>query len=221
MIIPGVQKPHWSASCSTKAFCKRPSSFPCARPSMVMIFFPWAFTARVMQEQTARPSSSTVHAPHSPWSHVRLVPVRFRRSRRASTRVTRGSSRRTCSLPFTFSRTSTWPGPSGWDLVVEAWAREAGFTNMPTATAPLAIPAVFRNFLLESFGFPFLVFSIADSVDLLPCDHSEILLAPQTNRSPQRHRDTEKGPFDCVGKGHGCLVRFLSVSFLCASVPPW
>ena len=49
------------------------------------------------QELTRRPSTSTVHAPHWPWSHPFLVPVRSAISRRASSSVTRGSSCSVCS----------------------------------------------------------------------------------------------------------------------------
>lgn len=50
-----------------------------------------------------RPSSSTVQAPHWPWSQPFLVPMRSSRSRRASSRVVRLSTVRECVSPLTRS----------------------------------------------------------------------------------------------------------------------
>ena len=50
---------------------------------MVVISAPLAATARVRQELTRRPSTSTVQAPHWPWSQPFLLPVRSRCSRRS------------------------------------------------------------------------------------------------------------------------------------------
>jgi hypothetical protein len=58
-----------------------------ARPSMVVTCAPSFMTASVRQELTRRPSTSTVQAPHWPWSQPFLVPVRSRCSRSASSRV--------------------------------------------------------------------------------------------------------------------------------------
>ena len=46
-----------------------------ARPSIVVTSRPSAIAASVRQERTRRPSSSTVQAPHWPWSQPFLVPV--------------------------------------------------------------------------------------------------------------------------------------------------
>ncbi len=61
-------------------------------PSMVVISSPSCITARDRQELIRRPSAITVQAPHWPWSQPFLVPVRWRCSRRASSRVVRVSS---------------------------------------------------------------------------------------------------------------------------------
>ena len=60
-----------------------------ASPSIVVISAPSCMTASVRQELMRRPSTSTVQAPHWPWSQPFLVPVRpdARAGRRA------GSSR--------------------------------------------------------------------------------------------------------------------------------
>ena len=57
------------------------------------------------------PSMMTVHAPQEARSHTFLAPVMSRRLRKASSKVTRGSSFSTCSLPLMRRRTGTGPGP--------------------------------------------------------------------------------------------------------------
>ena len=54
-------------------------------------FLPWASIARVEQEYESFLSIITVQAPHSPRSQTRLAPVTSRSSRKASSKVTRGS----------------------------------------------------------------------------------------------------------------------------------
>ena len=83
-LIPGVQMPHCAPPCSTNAFC---SAFPVrvlAAPSIVITRRPSACAAGTMQESTATPSISTVHAPHSPSPQPSLVPVRPQSSRNTS-----------------------------------------------------------------------------------------------------------------------------------------
>ena len=90
---PGVQKPHCRPCSSRKAACtgdSAPSGPP--TPSIVVTSAPSAWTANTRQERTASPSSSTVHAPHTPCSHPRWVPVRWHRSRMKSASVSRGST---------------------------------------------------------------------------------------------------------------------------------
>src|SRR5580704_6444352 len=48
------------------------------RPSMVVILSSWCMTASVKHELMRRPSTSTVQAPHCPWSQPFLLPVRCR-----------------------------------------------------------------------------------------------------------------------------------------------
>src|SRR4051812_40247112 len=70
-------------------------------PSIVVRLAPSACTANTVHDLTARPSISTVQAPHWLVSQPTCVPVRFKCSRRKCTSSTRGS---TCALrtrPFT------------------------------------------------------------------------------------------------------------------------
>ncbi len=64
--MPGVQKPHWRASCCTNASWIGSSLSPLASPSMVVIFLPTASTARVMQLVTSMPSRWTLQAAAGP-----------------------------------------------------------------------------------------------------------------------------------------------------------
>ena len=68
MIMPGVQKPHWRPCFSQNAFWSGCSSPSVARPSIVVTLDPSAWTARIVQDFTAWPSTWTVHAPH--WRRV-------------------------------------------------------------------------------------------------------------------------------------------------------
>src|SRR3546814_6832054 len=90
---PGVQKPHWSPWHSRSADWTGDSS-PSgdAMPSTVVTSLPSACTANMRHERTAAPSTRTVHAPHTPCSQPRWVPVRWQRSRRKSASVSRGST---------------------------------------------------------------------------------------------------------------------------------
>ena len=67
-------------------------------PSMVTISSPSCITASVRHELMRRPLTSTVQAPHCPWSQPFLVPVRWRCSRSASSKVVRVSSSAVCSV---------------------------------------------------------------------------------------------------------------------------
>src|SRR3989441_716521 len=62
---------------------------------------PSCIAARVMQERTLRPSTWTVHAPHSPRSHAFFVPVKPSSSRNASSNVVRGSTVMVRTRPLT------------------------------------------------------------------------------------------------------------------------
>src|SRR5438445_606813 len=102
-ICPGVQYPHWKASCSMKAACTGCSASPSARPSIVVISSPACATARARHALIRRPSASTVHAPHWPWSQPFLVPVSPMRSRSRSSSVTRVSSGSSYGRPLIVS----------------------------------------------------------------------------------------------------------------------
>ena len=82
MTMPGVQYPHCKAWFSWKACCIGWSSVPLARPSMVVISWPSAWTASIVQDFTDSSFTSTVQAPHDEVSQPTLVPVRPRTSRR-------------------------------------------------------------------------------------------------------------------------------------------
>ena len=92
MMMPGMQKPHWTANWSMKA-CWTGLSVPsgACRPSTVTMSLPSAQLVRYRQVSVATPSMRTVQAPHSPTSQPRLTLVRFRRLRRVSSRLSRGS----------------------------------------------------------------------------------------------------------------------------------
>src|SRR5919198_937794 len=103
MIIPGVQKPHWSAWRSQNACWSGWSSPPCARPSIVVISLPSAWTASKVHDFTACPSRWIVQAPQSDVSQPIFVPVSPRSSRRKSTSSVRGSTSASCRTPLTVS----------------------------------------------------------------------------------------------------------------------
>ena len=68
---------------------------------MVVTSRPSHCAARVRHDSTRLPSSSTVHAPHAPWSQPFFVPVRPSSSRRASNSVVALWSRSRCAVPLT------------------------------------------------------------------------------------------------------------------------
>src|SRR6266446_999204 len=78
-----------------------------SRPSTVVISDPSACTANIVQDFTARPFISTVHAPQYVVSQPTCVPVRSQASRRNSTSNMRGSTSRAYDLPFTLMWTLT------------------------------------------------------------------------------------------------------------------
>src|SRR6267378_2853979 len=84
--------------------CSLPSF---SRPSTVVISDPSACTANIVQDFTARPFISTVHAPQYVVSQPTCVPVRSHASRRNSTSNMRGSTSRAHGLPLTLILTLT------------------------------------------------------------------------------------------------------------------
>src|SRR5215203_3448490 len=67
---------------------------------MVVIARPSYWTASARQERIRSPSTSTVHAPHAPWSQPFLVPGRPTSSRSRSSSETRGSFGRDTGTPL-------------------------------------------------------------------------------------------------------------------------
>ena len=110
--MPGVQYPHCTAPSSTNAFCSGCSSPRRARPSMVATSDPSASFASTRHAFTARPSMCTVHAPHSPWSQPRLVPVSPSSSRSTSSSVRFGRTLTRYGSPLTISPISTARPPA-------------------------------------------------------------------------------------------------------------
>src|SRR6266849_5136991 len=105
-IMPGVQKPHCSPKSARNAACNGLSPSGGVSPSMVVTARPSSCAANSRQLRAERPSTSTVHAPHTPCSQPTCVPRRRRSWRRKSARERRPSTRRSTLCPFTVSRTS-------------------------------------------------------------------------------------------------------------------
>ena len=100
IIIPGVQNPHCSPCSALKPSWSGCSSLAVARPSTVSTVCPSTWTASIVQDLTALPSTSTVHAPQLVVSQPMCVPVSPtpRRIRWASS--SRGSTSATFFAPL-------------------------------------------------------------------------------------------------------------------------
>src|SRR5262249_42372894 len=70
---------------------------------MVVVDLPCASEARIWQDLTGWPSTSTVHAPHCPSPQPYLVPVRSSLSRRTVSRVSDGAASTSRAAPLTRS----------------------------------------------------------------------------------------------------------------------
>src|SRR5919197_3020831 len=143
MIIPGVQKPHWSAWCSQKASWSGCSSPLCARPSIVVISLPSAWTASTVHDFTASPSRWIVQAPQTDVSQPIFVPVSPRSSRRKSTSSVRGSTSASCRTPLTVSAigitsasSQTRSSNASSRLVGAKYSNLAGYTDYRLPHSP-------------------------------------------------------------------------------------
>src|ERR687888_292734 len=143
MIIPGVQKPHWSAWRSQNASWSGWSSPPRARPSIVVISLPSAWTASTVHDFTARPSKWIVQAPQSDVSQPIFVPVSPRSSRRKSTSSVRGSTSASCRTPLTVSAigitsasSQTRSSSASSRLVGAKYSNCAGYTDYRLPFSP-------------------------------------------------------------------------------------
>src|ERR1700682_4338445 len=105
MIIPGVQKPHCRPCSSQNACCRGCKVVPLARPSMVVISAPSAWTAKMVQDLTLCPSTSTVHAPQLLVPQPTWVPVSPASSRMYCTSSSRGSTSCSCLAPLMVTAT--------------------------------------------------------------------------------------------------------------------
>src|SRR5687768_2322662 len=80
--------------------CSRP---PRSSPSIVVTALPAAFATGVWQARTARPSTSTVHAPHWPSPQPYLLPVSASSSRSTLRRLRSPATSTRWRRPFTSS----------------------------------------------------------------------------------------------------------------------
>ena len=142
--MPGVQKPHWRPSLSTKAFCNRVNSPERDSPSIVVISAPCASIASSEQALTGLSPNKTVQAPQAARSQASLGPVNPACRRSASSKVVRGSSENVLFSPFTVSEIATGPGPCACSAL--AWARPLATLPAPSAAADTAVvPNPFRK----------------------------------------------------------------------------
>ena len=126
--------------------------------------------ARVKHALTRLPSTSTVHAPQVPWSQPFLVPVRFSRSRNASSSVTRGSSASVCGRPLMFSVMVTGCGPRA--AIVTLAAAAAGKSRAPCNPAMTAALPAARTRNLRRVG-------LRESIMCGDLQNAEALLYPR------------------------------------------
>jgi hypothetical protein len=111
MIIPFMQKPHWAACSSMKAFWSLCGWATLPNPSRVVIFrFLTALTGKP-QERTDLSSRITVHAPHWDRPQPNLGPFSSRSSRKTYSSGVLGSVSTTCDLPFTVSEIRAMASP--------------------------------------------------------------------------------------------------------------
>ena len=99
--MAGVQYPHWKACSSARACWTGCNRRPSASPSTVVTERPATSAADVWQASTGVPSTSTVHAAHSPSPQPGLVPVRPRSDRSTARRVPDGAGLSSRGSPFT------------------------------------------------------------------------------------------------------------------------
>ena len=143
---PGVQKPHCSASFSTKAACSGLIFSGVPMPSTVVTSWPSASAASIRHDAIGAPSSSTVQAPQPPRSQTGLAPVRSSSLRSASSSVTRGSTVTARAAPFTFRFSVTASGPR------TAGAASARSPAPTIVVAAAETPADFRKLRREKEG---------------------------------------------------------------------
>src|SRR5207245_11773226 len=129
---------HRDGSLSTED-CAIGCSVPCcSNDSTVVTCLPWDSMASTEHAYTVLLLISTVQAPHSARSHTRLAPVMSNSSRRASSRVTRGSRFALYFLPLMVNCMAPAPGP--WTGTCSPAANTAfGPATRGTATEMLEI----------------------------------------------------------------------------------
>ncbi len=95
IIIPGVQKPHWSPwQAANASWTGSRAPLPAASPSTVVTRWPSAITASTVHALTGVSSSHTTQAPQLDVSQPQCEPVSPRSSRRKWISSSRGSTTR-------------------------------------------------------------------------------------------------------------------------------
>src|ERR1700674_5218770 len=143
---PAVQKPQSAATRIWPMRCNGCRFFSSPTPSMVRIFLPTASVAKVWQEYSGVPSTSTLQAPQLARFQLRLVPVRPSFIEITSHNVVRASYSAGYSLPLT--RKDAFSFANGFGNA----GRVVGAANNVspvTAVSTTPDPAALRKFLRE------------------------------------------------------------------------
>src|SRR2546427_595891 len=144
MMNPRVQMPHWNPPCCQNARwigCRSSARVPLARPSMVTTFWPLpSRAASTVQPFTARPSTTTAHAPHCARSHPRFAPTMPSWYVITSHKLERTSTVTSWVLPFRLSVTLRIDAGKAPPVVVVA-AGAAPILGAATVITPVAAAA--------------------------------------------------------------------------------
>src|SRR3954465_8401085 len=147
---PGVQNPHCRAWHSRKASCTGCSICPpcpssVASPPTLCSWCPSAWPASIRHERIGRPSTSTVHAPHTPCSQPTCVPVSPRSWRSTSDSSRRAGTRTSRVAPLTERRTSWSCSLMRGPLGIVVWSSGAGGARDPVGCSSSAFRVVVRR----------------------------------------------------------------------------
>src|SRR5512139_4001424 len=114
MIMPGVQKPHWNAPFSAKAFCSGWRVPFLANPSMVVTSCPRTSFTGNWQDRTASLPTITVHAPQRLAPQPNLVPVSPRSVRNTHKSMLSPSTSNFVGLPLSRKSMISFIVVSSW-----------------------------------------------------------------------------------------------------------